>query len=107
MSVVVGDKVTKKQITIGETYGAQTEVTQDLSAGDKVRLASFRAPTGGTRTGKLDQAVTGASTRLVAATGSRAPAKGRSSASAPVGPGPDRPADRVGYPTRALRPGAE
>jgi macrolide-specific efflux system membrane fusion protein len=51
VSVVSGSKVTKKQITIGETYGPQTEVTKGLKAGDKVQMANFQAPGGGTRPG--------------------------------------------------------
>jgi multidrug efflux pump subunit AcrA (membrane-fusion protein) len=51
VDVVVGGKTTKKQITIGETYGPQTEVTKGLSAGDKVKLGSFQASNRGARTG--------------------------------------------------------
>jgi multidrug efflux pump subunit AcrA (membrane-fusion protein) len=49
VSVVKNGKVTRTAITIGQTYGAQTEVTEGLSAGDTVQLAGFTAPGGTNR----------------------------------------------------------
>ena len=48
VTVVRNGKHVKTPITIGQTYGPETEVTKGLSAGDVVVLGSFTAPTGGT-----------------------------------------------------------
>jgi RND family efflux transporter MFP subunit len=42
--VVEGSKRTRRTVTVGETYGAQTEVASGLAEGDVVELASFSAP---------------------------------------------------------------
>jgi multidrug efflux pump subunit AcrA (membrane-fusion protein) len=55
VNVVAGTTTTRKAITIGQTYGFQTEVTKGLSAGDKVKLPSFQAGSAGTRTGGGNQ----------------------------------------------------
>jgi RND family efflux transporter MFP subunit len=44
--VIDGTKRTKRVITVGETYGAQTEVLSGLDEGDVVELVSFSAPRG-------------------------------------------------------------
>ena len=44
--VIDGTKRTKRVITVGETYGAQTEVLAGLDEGDVVELVSFSAPRG-------------------------------------------------------------
>lgn len=48
---VVGTKTVKTAVTVGQTYGGQTEITQGLSSGDKVQLATggfTRTSTSGT-----------------------------------------------------------
>jgi RND family efflux transporter MFP subunit len=42
--VIDGTKRTKRVVTVGETYGAQTEVLSGLEEGDVVELVSFSAP---------------------------------------------------------------
>lgn len=51
--VIDGSKRTKRVVTVGETYGAQTEVLSGLKEGDVVELISFTAPggSGGNRNG--------------------------------------------------------
>ena len=44
--VIDGSKRTKQVITVGETYGMQTEVRSGLNEGDVVELISFSAPRG-------------------------------------------------------------
>jgi multidrug efflux pump subunit AcrA (membrane-fusion protein) len=44
--VIDGTKRTKQVITVGETYGMQTEVLTGLNEGDVVELISFSAPSG-------------------------------------------------------------
>jgi multidrug efflux pump subunit AcrA (membrane-fusion protein) len=44
--VIDGTKRTKRVVTVGETYGAQTEVLSGLEEGDVVELVSFSAPRG-------------------------------------------------------------
>jgi multidrug efflux pump subunit AcrA (membrane-fusion protein) len=44
--VISGDKRVKKKITLGTTYGSQTEVTSGLKEGDIVELISFQRPSG-------------------------------------------------------------
>jgi RND family efflux transporter MFP subunit len=44
--VVDGAKRSKKYVTVGETYGMQTEVTSGLEEGDVVEVISFSAPRG-------------------------------------------------------------
>jgi RND family efflux transporter MFP subunit len=45
--LIDGSKRTKRVITVGETYGMQTEVRSGLKEGDVVELVSFSAPRGG------------------------------------------------------------
>lgn len=45
---MVDGKPVKTTVTIGTTYGRLTQITQGLAEGDKVQLATFTAPTGGT-----------------------------------------------------------
>lgn len=49
--VIHGNSRTKQVITVGETYGAQTEVRSGLKEGDVVELASFTAPSSKNRKG--------------------------------------------------------
>jgi RND family efflux transporter MFP subunit len=44
--VVDGSKRTKRVVTVGETYGPQTQVLSGLKEGDVVELVSFSAPGG-------------------------------------------------------------
>jgi RND family efflux transporter MFP subunit len=44
--VIDGTKRAKRVVTVGETYGAQTEVLSGLEEGDVVELVSFSAPRG-------------------------------------------------------------
>jgi len=44
--VIDGSKRTKRTITVGETYGMQTEVKSGLKEGDVVEVVSFTAPRG-------------------------------------------------------------
>jgi RND family efflux transporter MFP subunit len=44
--VIDGSKRTKRVVTVGETYGMQTEVRSGLAEGDVVELISFSAPRG-------------------------------------------------------------
>jgi multidrug efflux pump subunit AcrA (membrane-fusion protein) len=44
--VIDGTKRTERVVTVGETYGAQTEVLSGLEEGDVVELVSFSAPRG-------------------------------------------------------------
>jgi hypothetical protein len=44
--VIDGSKRTKRVITVGETYGMETEVRSGLKEGDVVELISFSAPRG-------------------------------------------------------------
>jgi len=37
---VVDGKTRKTEVTVGQTYGSQTEITKGLSAGDQIELAS-------------------------------------------------------------------
>lgn len=54
--VVDGSKRTKQVITVGETYGMQTEVLSGLEEGDVVELVSFSAPKGsGNRPGGTNE----------------------------------------------------
>ena len=50
---IVDGKTVKTDVTVGEVYGATTEITKGLAAGDKVQVPGFSLPTGGsgTRTG--------------------------------------------------------
>jgi RND family efflux transporter MFP subunit len=50
--VVEGTKRTKRVVTVGETYGAETEVLSGLEEGDVVELVSFSAPRGSDNGGK-------------------------------------------------------
>ena len=50
--VVDGTKRTKRVVTVGETYGAETEVLSGLEEGDVVELISFSAPRGSDNGGK-------------------------------------------------------
>jgi hypothetical protein len=52
--LVDGSKRTKRVITVGETYGMQTEVRSGLKEGDVVELISFSAPRGGNNGGTND-----------------------------------------------------
>ncbi|WP_232524890.1 efflux RND transporter periplasmic adaptor subunit [Nocardioides mangrovicus] len=45
VTLVKGGKKVRTYVTVGDTYGTSTVVTQGLTAGDKVLVASFRAPT--------------------------------------------------------------
>jgi multidrug efflux pump subunit AcrA (membrane-fusion protein) len=45
--VIDGSRRTKRVVTVGETYGMQTEVRSGLKEGDVVELISFSAPRGG------------------------------------------------------------
>ncbi|MGY2874031.1 RND family efflux transporter MFP subunit [Marmoricola sp. URHA0025 HA25] len=49
--VIDGTRRTKQVVTVGETYGAQTEVLSGLKEGDVVELVSFTAPTSKNRNG--------------------------------------------------------
>ena len=51
---LVGGKQVRTPVTIGQTYGANTEITSGLKAGDKVVLVTVRLPsgTGNNRTGE-------------------------------------------------------
>jgi macrolide-specific efflux system membrane fusion protein len=49
--LVDGSRRTKRVITVGETYGMQTEVRSGLKEGDVVELISFSAPRGGNNDG--------------------------------------------------------
>jgi RND family efflux transporter MFP subunit len=51
--VMDGKKRTKRDVTIGTSYGMQTEVLKGVSEGDTVEVLSFRRPSGsgGTRNG--------------------------------------------------------
>ena len=49
--LVDGTKRTKQLVTVGETYGAETEVRAGLKEGDVVELASFTAPSSKNRNG--------------------------------------------------------
>lgn len=42
--VIDGTKRSKRSVTVGETYGMQTEVTSGLKEGDVVEVVSFSAP---------------------------------------------------------------
>lgn len=44
--VIDGSKRTRRNVTVGETYGMQTEVTSGLKEGDVVEVISFSAPRG-------------------------------------------------------------
>jgi RND family efflux transporter MFP subunit len=44
--VIDGSKRTKRTVTVGETYGMQTEVKSGLKEGDVVEVVSFTAPRG-------------------------------------------------------------
>ncbi|WP_183408153.1 efflux RND transporter periplasmic adaptor subunit [Nocardioides pocheonensis] len=44
--VVEGTKRTRRNVEVGETYGAQTEIRAGLEEGDVVELVSFTAPRG-------------------------------------------------------------
>ena len=44
--VIDGTERTRRVVTVGETYGAQTEVLSGLDEGDVVELVSFSAPRG-------------------------------------------------------------
>lgn len=44
--VIDGSKRTRRDVTVGETYGMQTEVTSGLKEGDVVEVISFSAPRG-------------------------------------------------------------
>lgn len=37
---IVGDKTVKTEVTVGQTYGTQTQITKGLESGDKIQLAS-------------------------------------------------------------------
>lgn len=52
--LVEGSKRTRRVITVGETYGMQTEVRSGLKEGDVVELISFSAPRGGNNGGNND-----------------------------------------------------
>ncbi|MCW2756543.1 MAG: HlyD family efflux transporter periplasmic adaptor subunit [Nocardioidaceae bacterium] len=41
---MVGSKAVRTEVTLGQAYGAQTEVTKGLVAGDKVQLTGFSPP---------------------------------------------------------------
>jgi macrolide-specific efflux system membrane fusion protein len=45
--VMHGSKRTKQVVTVGETYGANTEIVSGLEDGDVVEVISFSAPRGG------------------------------------------------------------
>ncbi|GAB2989530.1 efflux RND transporter periplasmic adaptor subunit [Nocardioides montaniterrae] len=45
---MVDGKAVRTAVTIGQTYGLQTEVRSGLKVGDEVQVVSFRAPSGGT-----------------------------------------------------------
>jgi len=47
---LVDGKAVKTDVTIGEVYGATTEITQGLSAGDEVQVPGFSLPSGGSGT---------------------------------------------------------
>lgn len=44
---VVDGKAVKTEVTIGEVYGATTEITKGLEDGDSVEMQGFTRPTGG------------------------------------------------------------
>lgn len=44
--LIDGSKRTRRDVTVGETYGMQTEVTSGLEEGDVVEVISFSAPRG-------------------------------------------------------------
>lgn len=51
---MVGNKPVRAAVSIGRVFGAQTEITSGLAAGDVVRLATFTAPRS-TRAGQTDR----------------------------------------------------
>lgn len=53
--IVDGDKRTKTTVTLGESYGMQTEVLTGLAEGAVVELMSFTRPRGSGNTGNGDQ----------------------------------------------------
>jgi multidrug efflux pump subunit AcrA (membrane-fusion protein) len=44
--VIDGSKRTRQDVTVGETYGMQTEILSGLEEGDVVEVVSFSAPRG-------------------------------------------------------------
>lgn len=51
---LVDGKTVKTKVTIGEVYGATTEITDGLAEGDTVEIEAFTRPGGGSRSGSQE-----------------------------------------------------